>query len=632
VEFWEHPEIYGWTAAGANVEELFETFMTENPYLQKLQHPGFLGRKPILGVAGPNPGRVKELALAWFRRAWRRIQQVNTAAWDNRALQQYIFNAVVARVMIRHYLDKLVRGSITKEKEVGAVFWPPAYFLIHGTEIFDFANGRPQKEFFEEQHGRTRHPAVLAAVYRTDRDARWYIAVPLTSTGAGIRVDWTNKADGERRVSRAVKKKWVRLTDEMLGQYAGQTEIERIQEILSGNYWGNTPDEIDKNKEEQLEELLEGRVDPDNEDELVRHVADCDRCLVRLQELARKWLGVGRGLRAGAATRIGGGILGGRLFEAWQEAIRKHGRSGVGLEEGQLWTTRAHGIRYPGHGRDGDLSAFDLESIPRAVVILEVKERVAGLQELRVAPTCLALEMAMADRGDVVVGETESPLGVAFVVEVWNEQPMLAENLDRCLGELPKKVMETIRGMRGRFVPVSYREVVLEGLDTDPKWRFRAEEYEETAYLREPVAAAYHALAMDRAKRWLGELAEKVRCAVAPIGRLAPAPAVAAAGTAEGRRELEGEAEEGRLRWKVLREEDGSVWVWVETEEAGLEKVLVVLGGEGEGEPAVRAEVKVGPLGGGRYGGLAFIGRWEDLGLGERPVAVFAAVREGESR
>jgi hypothetical protein len=155
-------------------------------------------------------------------------------------------------------------------------------------------------------------------------------------------------------------------------------------------------------------------------------------------------------------------------------------------------------------------------------------------------------------------------------------------------------------------------------------------EFEE-ALFGEPIGAE-EVPAPSWVQRWLGELAERVRWAVAPIGSLAPAPAVAAAGTPEGKRELEGEAEEGRLRWRVLREEDESVWVWVETEEAGLEKVLVVLGSEGEGEPAVRAEVKVGPLGGGRYGGLAFIGRWEDLGLGERPVAVFAAVREGESR
>jgi hypothetical protein len=126
---------------------------------------------------------------------------------------------------------------------------------------------------------------------------------------------------------------------------------------------------------------------------------------------------------------------------------------------------------------------------------------------------------------------------------------------------------------------------------------------------------------------WLGGLAQRARVMVASLGGVAPAPVVAAAGAVAGRQEVEGEGE--GVRWKVVREEDGGLWVWVETEEVGVEKVVVGIGEEGAGEPVVRVEVRLVSLGGGRCGGLAFVGRWEDLGLVGRPVVVLGVVEGG---
>jgi hypothetical protein len=152
-----------------------------------------------------------------------------------------------------------------------------------------------------------------------------------------------------------------------------------------------------------------------------------------------------------------------------------------------MWTTKEK-IRFPGHEGDGELTVFDLQSLPHSVVVLEVVGPVGDWTEIRVASISLAIEMAM--EGDVIVEAEESPAGVSFTIEVWNEQSMLAENLDFCIGMLSEVTMKRIQELRGRFRPLSYHEIVRLGLDADPRWRFRAEEYEETAYLREPAEAA----------------------------------------------------------------------------------------------------------------------------------------------
>jgi len=296
---------------------------------------------------------------------------------------------------------------------------------------------------------------------------------------------------------------------------------------------------------------------------------------------------------------------------------------------GQLWTTRIRGIRYPGHERDGELSVFDLQAFPHEVVILEVGAPVAGFQVLRVAPVSLALEMAMPEQGDVVVEDSKSPTGLPFMIEVWNEQSMLAENLEVCLGELGPEVMAEVESMRGRHGALSYGDVVLRGLDGDPKWRFRAEEYEETVYLREPVEAAY-ALAQEpvgagiwgKVVAWIGGLVERgLEVMLGPWTPVQPPAAVlAAAGPGEER--VWAEAQAGPLRVRVTVGADEAVWVRVETEDAALEGkgVRVRLG-----EEEVKMQIRRRP--GGLYD-EGLVGRVSHLRLGAEPFLAVAVVEE----
>jgi hypothetical protein len=171
----------------------------------------------------------------------------------------------------------------------------------------------------------------------------------------------------------------------------------------------------------------------------------------------------------------------------WQRYLRCVPRFRPEVTPGQMWTT-SEKLRYPGHEADGELTVLDLQSLPHSVVVLEVVGPVEDWTEIRVAPISLAIEMAM--EGDVIVEAEKSPAGVPFMIEMWNEQSMLVENLDICLGILSAVIMTRIQELRGRFRPLSYDEIVRLGLDVDARWRFRAEEYECTSYLREPAEAA----------------------------------------------------------------------------------------------------------------------------------------------
>jgi hypothetical protein len=171
--------------------------------------------------------------------------------------------------------------------------------------------------------------------------------------------------------------------------------------------------------------------------------------------------------------------------------------SGGVLRVGQIWRPKTNGIVIPGHDNSQSSSISELESSPHLVVIIDctytpVQSGDVAYHMIRVAPIDADLEYAVAD--DFIVRENDSPLGYSFLVQTWNEQLMLAENLECLLAELDESghptIFERLKSAgdgelaEGAF---SLEAVIMKARYSDPVMRYRAKEYEDTAYLRIPV-------------------------------------------------------------------------------------------------------------------------------------------------
>jgi hypothetical protein len=609
---WDKPCIYKWN--GNDLYATFEKYVNQNPWLCRLLDSNFLEQRPLAGVY--DSCRLQSLLDQWFLEICNNYYQ-GSALWNNCLFQEYLFGSIVARVLLRHYLYELIAEDRYGSFKPGDAFWPPAYYLVRGTRIFDWANGSPQMEFFQPGTWGTRHTAtVVDACYCPQGLFRWYLLLPMTTSGSGIQVDW-------RRV---VPDWWVQITDGMLSRRASrlwtvpQQIIQDAHEVCRHDFRSSNSCKTQRD----LQNFLQGQYLAAQQNVLVLHVLHCGRCLAVLQDI----------FSSGALTPTpsSGGTLTSRprrrrmlrppqRFVRWQSFLRSVSPAHPEVAPGQLWTTRLEKLRYPGHEGDGELTVFDLQSLPHSVVVLEVVGRVGEWTEIRVAPVSLAVEMAMEMEGDVVVKAGEFPAGVPFMVEVWNEQAMLAENLDVCLGTLSDGVMGRIQGLRDRFRPLSYREVVLRGLDADPKWRFRAEEYEETAYLREPAEAA-RAAVVERPvplPEWLRRVLDSLRGVVVTWawGEVEPAWAWAAAPEGGGR-VVEVRSPDGRVWGEVAVGSGREVTLRVETGDEGLRgrRVKVWLGGKEVGE------WELVDWGEGRYGCEGWLGLWEGEGTLEVALAV----------
>lgn len=182
-----------------------------------------------------------------------------------------------------------------------------------------------------------------------------------------------------------------------------------------------------------------------------------------------------------------------RETQSWDEFQT----AGGVLRVGQIWRPKTNGIVIPGRDNSQPSSIAELESSPHLVVIIDctdtpVQSGDVSYHPIRVAPIDADLEYAGAD--DFIVRENDSPLGYSFLVQTWNEQLMLAENLECLLAELDESehptIFERLKSAgdgelaEGAF---SLEAVIMKGRYSDPVMRYRAKEYEDTAYLRVPV-------------------------------------------------------------------------------------------------------------------------------------------------
>jgi hypothetical protein len=172
-------------------------------------------------------------------------------------------------------------------------------------------------------------------------------------------------------------------------------------------------------------------------------------------------------------------------------------REGRELRVGQIWRPKSKGVVVPSLDGEQVFSVAELDSRPHLVVITNaasVEEEIGETKYhvIRVVPIDVNSDCIADD--DLLVNEAESPLGYAFLPQTWNEQVMLLENLECLLGEFNETQHAAVIERLKLIGEGEYREgdfsleaIIMKGLYSNPVMRYRAREYEETAYLRTPV-------------------------------------------------------------------------------------------------------------------------------------------------
>ncbi len=278
------------------------------------------------------------------------------------------------------------------------------------------------------------------------------------------------------------------------------------------------PDDID------LVSYKEGSLDHDDRRALNEHLLLCDDCVFQLKFLPWDTVNEMNDALAGSETRPDELVMTPEMDWAYDvqrseapTATRREPRSlkqvldDESLEIGQIWRPKRDGILVP--GQDEPFSITDLASVPHLVAITNVDSH----EVVKVVP--LGDRVEFARDLDVVFRQTDNgnPLGYDFLLQVWNQQEMLVENLECCLGQIsesPAAFTARVENRRldvlgylaeiGRHL-ISNEKYSLLGLFrhdlyADPAMRYRAREFETTAYLRGPVSEFRAACSVEPAR------------------------------------------------------------------------------------------------------------------------------------
>ncbi len=154
------------------------------------------------------------------------------------------------------------------------------------------------------------------------------------------------------------------------------------------------------------------------------------------------------------------------------------------LEKGQIWTTSPE----PGDGQ-GNVAAVAPMAVPVLLVSTGTGER--SLQNtIRVLP--ISNDVGFHLSGETLIIHADSPLGYPFLVELFNESPMLAGNLREYRGSVSDSRFREIQMLRERY---------FDGGSTvkpdKPYLKWREQEIDMARYLSLPVNAAIWAEPME---------------------------------------------------------------------------------------------------------------------------------------
>lgn len=149
---------------------------------------------------------------------------------------------------------------------------------------------------------------------------------------------------------------------------------------------------------------------------------------------------------------------------------------------GQIWSTYQN-VQLPG---DQQIESTE----PRLIVIL-----VSDQEDLVAAPISISTQMA-AEYDLILQGDT-SPLGFDFMVEVWNEIPVIPEQLRQYLGVLDNQFIEYLIKLHVSYllnesIPETARAYVGQALGQEDDMRavFQTEEIISVEYLARATTAS----------------------------------------------------------------------------------------------------------------------------------------------
>jgi hypothetical protein len=129
------------------------------------------------------------------------------------------------------------------------------------------------------------------------------------------------------------------------------------------------------------------------------------------------------------------------------------------LQLGQIWTTRA----IP----DSPVKPGPFGPKPILLTVVETDEAECLL---RGVPICGQWQFAGME--DMVIGSEDSPLGFRFMLQLWNEVPLLEDSLDDFLGEIPPKLFAAVQTvldwLRGGKIEYHYLGTHMESEDDTP--------------------------------------------------------------------------------------------------------------------------------------------------------------------
>ncbi|MBW1924974.1 MAG: hypothetical protein JRJ35_16065 [Deltaproteobacteria bacterium] len=156
--------------------------------------------------------------------------------------------------------------------------------------------------------------------------------------------------------------------------------------------------------------------------------------------------------------------------------VRRTGRLPLNLEPGQIWTTTPT-------PRDIEGRTLPSVGVSPPVLIISAGNGVKTLGNIiRVLPVSFDIEFDFP--GETILLGENSPLMYPILLEIFNERPMLAGNLDEYRGAVPPDALALIMEARGRFPPAR-------GPRPDPEFlAWKEREIELTEHLSFPVNEA----------------------------------------------------------------------------------------------------------------------------------------------
>jgi hypothetical protein len=156
------------------------------------------------------------------------------------------------------------------------------------------------------------------------------------------------------------------------------------------------------------------------------------------------------------------------------------------LVRGQIWSTKGF-LQLPNGQR------FETEE-PRIVVIIDEISSTERLEQFRAV--LLSVDVSMASEFDLIVPASESSLKFDFMIEVWNEIPVLGTHLKHCLGTLSPEYNELLHTLYKSHM-LGERVLAFEGQvgpplmgEADIRFTFQEVEIRAAEYLAQAAGAA----------------------------------------------------------------------------------------------------------------------------------------------